>query len=467
MIFPENPVDRQTYQGYYFDASIQRWRKNSSVAVISQQRQQYQLPSSPKIGDELQVFVRKGGNQAHITQPDSATILYEDNHTTPGTSGKLQLKPYQSLKLVQIGDVFEHKDVTFVLSPDQIAAPGQVKTMAVSPNSEYLAISYDTAPKVSVYKRNPNTKVYENLNLTLSSTLDILALSWSHDSKYLALALTHAPYLSVFELSENSFDEVLLPNRPTTGQEHVDYSISWSPTDHYLIEGHARAPYVTIYDLRDKNAITEVAITLSGLSIVYTVEFAPNGQWFAVGHTGRSSKLDLFAWNDGVPTKIPFTFDRSSEIRFMAWSPDSNSLALINNGEFQIIDWSTGTPVLSTRTNIVVPLTYATLATLAWSRDSKTLAVGSKYFTNGNSYHYVISYGVEIGGATTATNGLALNSSGQPYAAQWTPFNEFFLLAIDVDPYFLIYESGNTHDNAWQLMHLGGPAVEDGDFITS
>ncbi len=465
MIFPENPVNGQTYQGYYFDSAIQRWRKNSNVAVISEEGQEFLLPSDPKIGDTVRVIVRKHGINSHITQPENTNIIYDHRHTTIGSTGKLRLKPYQALSLTQIGDVVEHADNTgpYPLSPNQIAAPGAIKTMAVSPNSEYLAVSYEVAPKVSVYKLNRTTKAYENLNLTLSSTLDILALSWSHDSKYLAMALTHAPYLSIFEITENSFDEILLPNRPATGPGHIDYSIAWSPTDHYLIEGHARAPYVTIYDLRDKNAITEVPITLSGLSIVYTVEFSPNGQWFAVGHTGRSSKLDLFAWNDGVPTKIPFTFSRSSEIRFMSWSPDSNSLALINNGKFQIIDWSTGTPVLSTRTN-VVPSSGYSLVTLGWSPNSKRIVVSQKFNQNQIGFGNMQFYGVEIGGATSVDSSSAITFKGVPYATQWTPSGELFMVANNLDPYFQIYDSGDAHENAWQLIHLDGPAVGDGDF---
>ncbi len=182
----------------------------------------------------------------------ATTIIHKGANTTPGTAGRLQLKPYQALKLVQVGDIIEHHEEIFELSPNQIDAPGEVKTMAVSPSGEYIAISYEVAPKVSIYKRNPATNAYEKLNVTLSSTLDIPAMAWSHDSRYLAMALTHAPYLSIFELTEDSFNEILLPNRPTGGQEHLDYSLAWSPTDHYIIEGHARDPYVTIYDLRDQ-----------------------------------------------------------------------------------------------------------------------------------------------------------------------------------------------------------------------
>ncbi len=432
----------------------------AAIAIMSQPGQQYQLPSSPETGDIVDVYVGKEGTNSLITQPEAAAIVYGSASSTVGTSGRLLLKPNQALKLVRVGSIFESEEV-YEISENQIdSVPGEVKTLAVSPNSEYLAISYETAPKVSVYQLSASG-VYEKLNITLSSTLDVLALSWSHDSKYLAMALTHAPYLSIFELSENSFDEVSLPNRPATGQEHVDYSLSWSPTDHYLIEGHARAPYVTIYDLRDKNAITQVAITLSGLSIVYTVEIAPNGQWFAVGHTGRSSKLDLFAWNDGAPTKIPFTFSRSSEIRFMTWSPDSNSLALINNNEFQIIDWSSGAPVLSTSTTVLATPGWV-LKTVAWSKQSEQVAVG--LYNSDTDISQIFLYQVSVGGSTTKVQEFSISGIlGQIFGAQWTPSQQYFLIAHSGGQFLSVYDAGQLIESAWQLVHLDGPEVLAGD----
>ncbi len=203
---------------------------------------------------------------------------------------------------------------------------------------------------------------------------------------------------------------------------------------------------------------------LTGVSVVYTVEFAPNGKWFAVGHTGRSSKLDLFDWNDGAPTKIPFAFSRSSEIHFMAWSPDSNSLALINDGEFQIIDWSTGTPVLSRRTNVAPFNGDHYLSTLGWTSDSKKIVVSQSHTSS--SRGVLTFYNVAIGGRTSIITPLKRGVPGKLYATQWSPSNDLFFIVINSSPFFQILDSGTFHDNAWQLVHMDGPEFVPGDFIT-
>ena len=115
-----------------------------------------------------------------------------------------------------------------------------VLALDYSPDNKYLAVGSGS----NVYVRKRDGETYTVIKTAICAG-EVKGVAFSPDSNYVAVSHTATPYVTVFkQTSEGVFDVLAAPGTLPTGSA---YSVAFDQTGTYLAVGHAVTPFVTIY----------------------------------------------------------------------------------------------------------------------------------------------------------------------------------------------------------------------------
>ncbi len=468
MTFPQNPVDGQFYKNFYWNEIKGLWFKNSLTAVFPQSNSEYLLPENSRIGDTIDVYVPHNASDLFVTQPDNVTITRGNSHTETGTAGRLRMHANQILKLVQIGDIREEVE-QYDLIADFLTEtpPSEIKSLAVSPNGFYVAVSYITSPYVSIYRYLAGRYQKQDNYFTGDNSIghQVLAMTFSDDSSKLAIAIVAQPYLVLFDFAQGYPQK--MPDVPGAGSgsadAHVSYALDWN--GNYLAEGHPRGPHhLTIYDFANDQAVEIADVNESTTDVVHAVEFSPDGLTLAAGHVG-APVLTIYKKENDVFVKQNYRrFPRTGEIvKHLSWSFDSQYLAFINEGNIQVYDMSGSSPI---KKDILINRPAGFVYTAIRCAPAANIVAIASYHEVNNNQGTIEFFNMGAAGVTKLDQPAIEGLPSIIHDIRWTTDEQHFIVAHGGAPFLSVYTAAKLHKNAWQLVHVDGPEIQSTDFVT-
>ena len=209
-------------------------------------------------------------------------------------------------------------------------------------------------------------------------TTSVEANAWSADDYYYT-ALGGAGTFDVWFRNGTTFTKLggTLPTVP--GQvEACDFS----PNSNLIVVGHYTSPYVTTCS-RSGSTLAKLTTNIpSSGTTVGACKFSPSGEFFAMGIYQTNFNVKIFGVNGNVFTLLTTLDDVPSAINGLAWSNDSQYLAVTGAVNYVTLYKRSG----NTFTKLSYPSTglAGNGQCAAFSKNDKYLAVGhasSPYFT--------------------------------------------------------------------------------------
>ncbi|WP_050696606.1 WD40 repeat domain-containing protein [Anaeromassilibacillus senegalensis] len=206
------------------------------------------------------------------------------------------------------GDIVDYLDIPN--SPD-----AQVYVVSCL-TGEYIAVRYEAAPYLKVYKRSGQTITELSISVDLSS--GIPAICFSPDGTYLAVSREND--IVIYKRSGDAFTELSTPTLKAPDQA---ISMSFSPNANYLAAGFMFAHSVKIYK-RSGDNFTELSNAITISDDIYSVGFSPDGIYLAVG---ISNTLLMFKRSGDVFNQINTVDASDGTPQSLCFSPDGTYLA--------------------------------------------------------------------------------------------------------------------------------------------
>jgi WD40 repeat protein len=148
-------------------------------------------------------------------------------------------------------EIFQRAGSTFTRLPNPSTVGANPRSLAFSPNSEFLAVTNAGSPPFSlvIYQRDGTTFTALPAPATLPAGGGITgqsAVSWSPDSSLMAVAHGNAPFLTIYQREGTTFTK--LPD-PATLPGATSYSSGFSSDGKFLAVGSNNGFYYTVYSI--------------------------------------------------------------------------------------------------------------------------------------------------------------------------------------------------------------------------
>jgi WD40 repeat protein len=181
--------------------------------------------------------------------------------------------------------------------------------------------------------------------------------------------------------------------------------VAWSPDGKYLATGsHERDRSLRVWDITNWKSVFEVdpAFGEANDASINSIAWSPDSKQFAVGLNGSSMKgnavdswVKLYEVGDWQNSN---SLVHSRGVGTVAWSPDGTMIAFsseaVNAGaNFSVVIWDVANVAQHDPRTNDLDMTRRVITTLAWSPDSKLVAVGS---TNNDVYIQEVDTGTII-----------------------------------------------------------------------
>jgi WD40 repeat protein len=287
-------------------------------------------------------------------------------------------------------------------------------TPVPSPTSKAIvAATLTSVPTIVASNRVIDASNVANLQVSEVITSTVFGpAAWSPDGKNIAIATNDS--VSIYEaaqLSETDTETV----QTETFRGHVGNitTMSWSPDSRWLASGANNDDIIHIWDVTNNSEV----MTLRGHDgWIRSLEFSPNGTYLASGSTDLSIRI----WDIRKQTTIAVLNGHTDIVGGLAWAADSTRLASASrDGTVRMWDVVTGKEIsdfafqMPKNENNPDKAPFWTTG-LEWSRDGKTLFVGS---TSGNITQIDATSGTVVrtmqGHSSWITiRGLQLNADG-------------------------------------------------------
>lgn len=218
-------------------------------------------------------------------------------------------------------------------NPDVIKSYPSPKTVAFSPNANYMAITYENnSPYIKMFKRNGDQ--FERLTTNAPDTIPVYSSpdyryiscqKFSPDGNYFVVGLSKTPFIYIYKRTGDQFLKLSDPGvLPTSGVA----CIAWSSDSTYLCVGHTTSPRVTIYK-RAADVFTKLANpgSLPGSQPI-DILFSPNDSHLAISMASSpyffmyNRSGDVFTKQSDLATPLPSQYS-------MTWAADSSYMVFV------------------------------------------------------------------------------------------------------------------------------------------
>lgn len=207
-----------------------------------------------------------------------------------GTESSADLGSPFELYLFRYGDEMPD-EVTFDFNalPLPLTAPdAKVTYTAVSPNGKVVAVVYDAAPYLRVYRKG--TDELFSLAVTGAPEAQPTCVAFSHDSSHMVVGCKNQfdefdvelPNIYFYSITYSGEHPISLaffvhsggePNRPVLGDGQL-HCMSYSTDGQHLLVGHDSFPYVTFYSRSGNTYITFDGLVENAPGPALSIDFA-------------------------------------------------------------------------------------------------------------------------------------------------------------------------------------------------
>ena len=212
--------------------------------------------------------------------------------------------------------------------PAKLDAGGPLSSIAIDPSGRYVAIGFNTFPRIRVYARSALSLVELTGTPTRSNLVG--ALSFSPDSELLAVGATESPYMFIYGVSDGAVTPLYAASPALAS---APASLAFSPDGTHLAVALSSSPYLLIYT-RSGSVITKLAAPLDSnpSGSPSQVAYSPDGTHLAVLHS-NSPYLTIYSRSGDSYTKLaPVATLPGTGASSMAYSPDGVHLAVGHYG---------------------------------------------------------------------------------------------------------------------------------------
>ncbi|MCK4265404.1 PD40 domain-containing protein [Candidatus Babeliales bacterium] len=297
---------------------------------------------SPTNGNEIQIYEFDGSSLTLLTnaQVDTGGNFYSINWSPDGKHIVIGGNNPSNGNQVQIYQ-FDGASLT-LLTDSQVSYGTTAYSVDWSPNGRYLAVGGETPTngnEVQVYEFN-GTSTTSLGNAQVDYGTILWSLNWSPDGKYLAIGgstPTNGNEVQVYEFDGDTL--TLLTNAQINygaDGNSIVYSVNWSPDGKYLaIVGDlpSSGNEIQVYKF-DGDSLTSKAQADYGISGALSVHWSYNGNYIAVGGSEptNDNEIQVYKFDSSSLTLITNAqADYGAMIVFVNqvnWSPDDKYLAV-------------------------------------------------------------------------------------------------------------------------------------------
>jgi len=179
-----------------------------------------------------------------------------------------------------------------------------------------LFVFFDTYNKTGLYEVNHTENLNSTGNLsefdaTFEERLligEVRSIELSHEDEFMAVGINSAQKLLVYtqNLTTGGYD-ALVPKISTVGLGNV-YGVNFSLSTNKLAVGHTTSPYIRIYDRVGETFTTHIDTDLTLDNIVYDLKYYDNDNYLIVGGD-FTNFLQVFKYENGDYTKLVGNID--------------------------------------------------------------------------------------------------------------------------------------------------------------
>jgi|GEM_PF-678621 len=295
-----------------------------------------------------------------------------------------------------------------------------------SPDGTYLAFAANTAPYITVYKRDGDT--FTKLPALTDPAGAAQGVAFSPDGVYMSVAHGTSPFMTVYKRSGDTFTKLSDPAAAAGTGRGVDFS----PDGTYVALAHTSSPFITVYK-RSGDTFTKLsALTApSGIGPGYGAAFSPDGTYLSLSYED-GSHVAVYKRSGDTFTKLPDLTSIGSAGQGVSFSPDGTYLSVA----------SFGSPYISVykRSGDTFTLLPAITAA-AGAGQGVSFSSDGKYVSLAHSVSPFITVYKRSGDTFTKLSALpAANGAGRGTVI--SPDGTYVALAHNTTPFITIYRRG-------------------------
>jgi 6-phosphogluconolactonase (cycloisomerase 2 family) len=163
----------------------------------------------------------------------------------------------------------------------EVPPPAAAHGVAWSNDCKYLTVTHDTAPFISIYKKNVDDTFTKLNDPDVLPTGIAFAAAFSHDGQFLSVSHAVTPFVTIYQRSGDAFTKLANPNILPTG---IGRGTCWNPAGNILAVAHEVSPWVSMYE-RSGTTFTKLANPATiPTGIGRDVTFNPAGNLMVVAH---------------------------------------------------------------------------------------------------------------------------------------------------------------------------------------
>jgi hypothetical protein len=175
-----------------------------------------------------------------------------------------------------------------VLSNPGTLPAGNGRSIAWSPDSQFLAVGHATTPFVTIYQRTGDSfvKVSDPASLPAGQ---VNGISWSPDGLKLTCVHNTSPFITTFyRSSASSTTFTKLSSNPNTLPAGIGNACAYNKQGDKLAVAHDTSPFLTIYSVSGSGSSTTFTKDADPGSLPAgngkSVSWTPDGKYLTVGH---------------------------------------------------------------------------------------------------------------------------------------------------------------------------------------